>query len=555
MHSDVRGVLMNKKYIVGGLIFWAGVSGYMGLRILESYTEDAVFAALSAVPAQAQEIKYSFLSNTLTLKGVEYELPDDKIMHKGTIDNVEVKGFNRKCMFVKPDMPPYDPDSLPIVAESITATGIIDNVHVGQTKVEQKLEQVQLRGWYQRLGMLLDQHSQHNGEASFFEELYRCRLDGMDFRNVTTIISEPGVQPVRIEVATFELPKGIRAPKGEEKSVPVSLRIADMRVAGGDFSGAIQQLDLDELLIPEPVVMAEFLRLNRELESGDSEQMAGSTGDVLLDRMVALMAEYYEDRVPVARTVVQGGVFTMWDIAGRGKPEESSTSISLKSLDYSLSMTDEGSLKTTTALSGLKFKFPDFMGSNKIIDRYAPEGLTLNMTSDTLVGDKELSGTARYELEGLGVLEGDLDLRGDIRSFRKASAEGFSDDTLDGLMQSLRLSRLNLVYKDSGLVPMGVELSARWKFKKPEVFLQKTVAMLKILEQSPDRPVQEFCRAVEEQLSRPGEFTMIIAPKQPINFMEALSLASENPDALPVTFSSKPGTKALKDYFPGDENE
>ena len=34
---------MNKKYIVGGLIFWVGVSGYMGLRILESYTEDAVF--------------------------------------------------------------------------------------------------------------------------------------------------------------------------------------------------------------------------------------------------------------------------------------------------------------------------------------------------------------------------------------------------------------------------------------------------------------------------------------------------------------------------------
>ena len=35
---------MNKKYIVGGLVFWAGLSGYMGLRILESYTEDAVFS-------------------------------------------------------------------------------------------------------------------------------------------------------------------------------------------------------------------------------------------------------------------------------------------------------------------------------------------------------------------------------------------------------------------------------------------------------------------------------------------------------------------------------
>lgn len=98
---------MNKKYLVGGLIFWAGLSGYMGLRILESYTEDAVYAALSAVPAQAQEIKFSFLNSSLTLKNVEYEIPDEKAIHKGTIEHVELKGFNRKIMFVKPDMPPY----------------------------------------------------------------------------------------------------------------------------------------------------------------------------------------------------------------------------------------------------------------------------------------------------------------------------------------------------------------------------------------------------------------------------------------------------------------
>ena len=110
---------MNKKYIAGGLIFWAGLSGYMGLRILESYTEDAVYAALSAVPAQAGEIRYSFLSNTLSLKGVEYELPDDEIMHKGTIESVEVTGFNRKCMFVKPKMRnPLWPRALPTTSTS-----------------------------------------------------------------------------------------------------------------------------------------------------------------------------------------------------------------------------------------------------------------------------------------------------------------------------------------------------------------------------------------------------------------------------------------------------
>ncbi len=545
---------MNKKYIVGGLVFWAGLSGYMGLRILESYTEDAVFAALSAVPAQAQEIRYSFLNNTLSLKGVEYELPDDKIMHKGTIESVEVTGFNRKCMFVKPNMPAYDPDALPVVAESVTATGIVDNVHVGQTRVEQRVGEAKLRGWYQRLGMLLDQHSQHNGEASFFEELYRCRLDGLELRNIAAVISDPDTQPVRLEAAGFELPKGVRAPRGMENVSPVSVRISGVRFAGGNFAGALQQLDLEDVLLPEPAVTAEFLRLNREADASDPGEMAGSVVDALSDRMLVLMAKNYEDRVPVARTAMQGGVFTTWESSGGGKSGGASLSVSLKSLNHALSMTEKGSFKTTTSLSGLNFKLPDFMGSNAIISRYAPDGLTLNMTSDALAGDTELSGKARYELEGLGVLEGDIDMSGDIRALRKATMEGVSDDVLESLMENLRLGRLNLIYRDSGLVPMGMELAARWKFKNPEEFLQNSVAVLKAFEHSPESPVQELCRALSEQLSMPGEFTMTVAPKQPMNFAEALALASVDPDELPVTFTSKPGTKPLKDYIqPGDE--
>ena len=231
---------MNKKYIVGGLIFWAGVSGYMGLRILESYTEDAVFAALSAVPAQAAEIRYSFLSNTLALKGVEYELPDDRIMHKGTIESVEVKGFNRKCVYVKPDMPAYHADTLPVVAESVTARGIVDNIHVAQTRVEQKIDEVQIRGWRQRLGMLLDQHSQHRGEASFFEELFRCSLEGFDVGRISTTILAPDAAPVNVTVDSVSLPDGLRAPRGEEKVAPASVRISGIRFAGHQFFGGLR---------------------------------------------------------------------------------------------------------------------------------------------------------------------------------------------------------------------------------------------------------------------------------------------------------------------------
>ena len=61
-----------------------------------------------------------------------------------------------------------------------------------------------------------------------------------------------------------------------------------------------------------------------------------------------------------------------------------------------------------------------------------------------------------------------------------------------------------------------------------------------------------MCRALMEQLVTPGELIVTVAPEQPMNVMEALSLASVDPDALPVTFTSKPGAKALKDYFPGE---
>ena len=67
--------------------------------------------------------------------------------------------------------------------------------------------------------------------------------------------------------------------------------------------------------------------------------------------------------------------------------------------------------------------------------------------------------------------------------------------------------------------------------------------------------MRELCRALAEQLSRPGEFSMTIAPEKPMNAAEAFALASANPDALPVSFRSKPGDKALTDYLRGKEHE
>ena len=545
---------MNKKYIVGGLIFWVGVSGYMGLRILESYTEDAVFAALSAVPAQAAEIRYSFLSNTLALKGVEYELPDDRIMHKGTIESVEVKGFNRKCVYVRPDMPAYHADALPIVAESVTAKGIVDNIHVAQTRVEQKIDEVQIRGWHQRLGMLLDQHSQHRGEASYFEELFRCSLEGFEVGRISTTILAPDAAPVNVAVDSVSLPDGLRAPRGEEKVAPASVKISGIRFAGHQFFGGLQSLDLRDVLLPEPAALAEIFRLNRD--SASEAAQFGALRDETIGKVFAVLQKNYENRIPVGRVALQGASFTRNEYPPNSGGKVAVLSVGLKSLDYALSRADKGALRNTTKLSGLKINVPYTLPGAKVISRYSPDGLTLNADGESLTSDTEFSARSHYELEGLGTLDGDISLTGDMRTLEQALlSDEESPEELDALMQNLRMRSMHLVYKDSGLVPLGVEFMSAWRFSTPEKLLATSVGMLKMFGESPERPVRELCRALAEQLSRPGEFSMTIAPEKPMNAAEAFALASANPDALPVSFRSKPGDKALTDYLRGKEHE
>ena len=548
---------MNKKYIIGGLVFWAGLSGYMGLRILESYTEDAVFAALSAVPAEAQEIRYSFLTNTLRLKGVEYELPDEKIMHKGSIESVEVTGFNRKCMFVKPDMPAYDPDTLPIVAESIHAEGIVDRIHVDKTQVEQRISDVQIRGWYQRLGMFLDQHRQHNGELSYYEELYRYRLDGMDVNNVTLTITEPDTPPLNAAIDKMALSDGVRAPRIDEKVTPVSLYLSGVRFSGedgsdGKISGGVQRLEVRDLLLPDPAVMVELAGIGKVLDAADPESEADSMAfENQLTRLVTLLQQNYEKRVPFSRMGVQG---LRLELAGSGGPEEQSgrnvAVIGVNGFDYAQALTAEGNVRSTASLDGLKIDAP-VLTEDAIIMRYAPDGFVLNVNGESLSGDELIEGKARYELKGLGVLEGDMALTGDIKALQNWSgAGGALDSDPAELMQNVQLKNLNLAYRDSGLLAMSVELLAREDGRTPDELLAEFSQMLAMTSQFPNRAARQLGAALTEQLATPGEFAMNLVPSAPLSIMELFTMAMMGSDDLPVTFSSKPGAKALKDYLP-----
>ena len=545
---------MNKKYIVGGLIFWAGLSGYMGLRILESYTEDAVFAALSAVPAEAQEIRYSFLTNTLTLKGVEYELPDDKIMHKGSIERVEVTGFNRKCMFVKPDMPAYDPDTLPIVAESIHAEGIVDKLHFDQTQVEQRIADVQLLGWYQRLGMFLDQHRQHNGELSYYEELYRYRLDGLEVSNVAVTVTEPDMEPLNVNIDKLALSEGVRAPRNEEKVAPVSMYLSGVRFSGKDssgemISGGAQRLEVRDVLLPDPAVMVELSGINKALDAADLDTEAGSMEfENQLTRLVTVLQQNYEKKVPFSRMGMQGARL---ELTGGSAAAENAgkkmAAIALNGFDYTQALTADGDVRSTASLNTLKLDVPE-LNEDPIIARYAPEGFILNMSGESVSGDDSIEGKGRYELKGLGELEGSLAILGDVKTLQSWS--GMSDITPEELMQNVQLKNLNLVYRDSGLLAMVVEIMARKDGRSPEDLLVEASQMLAMTSQVPNRAAQQLGTALAEQLSMPGEFAMALEPAAPISFLDLFTMVMMGSDNLPVTFSSKAGPKALKDYLP-----
>ena len=542
--------MMNKKYVTAALVvICAGAAGWFGVHAVEKQTEQAVADALASVPAQAREIRYSLLENTLTLKGVTYEFPGDDVSRRGSVESVEVKGFNRKYVFTKSDAP-YSPDALPMVAEAITASGIVDSTQMGGGKVEQRVEKVQLTGWYQRLGTLLALNAQHRGEVSFFEELYRCRIDGMEIDNVSMTLSEVGEPSVSVSVEEISLPGGVRAPRDGEKVAPVSVRFDGFHVAGKDFSGGLRKLEFCDVLAPEPAVLAEFFRMFRDVDALEDEELRYLAENKLFSDIEDLLLKNYENRVPISRVLAEGGSFSMQDSPAEEGAKPAVLSMAMKSFDYRLSLTEEGAIKDATNLSGLKMNFPDTMEEADILSRYAPEGLVLNVTSNSLIGDDELSGRARYEMEGLGVLEGSLDLVGDIRALQRVLLEGDPSGEMNMLMQSVRLKGMNVVYKDSGFLPMSVEIAARWGDSTVENELKDVSALLQKMAQEKERPVRECGAALREQLERPGEFVMTIAPERPMNFMEIITLASINPDALPVTFGSKPGEKALTDYLP-----
>ncbi|MBR3880854.1 MAG: hypothetical protein IKJ34_04595, partial [Mailhella sp.] len=442
---------MNKKFILAGFMFWAGLSGYMGLRVLESYTEDAVYAVLSVIPAQAQEIRFSFLTNSLSLKGIEYEIPHDTIVHKGTIERVEVKNFARKIMFVKPNMPAYNADELPRVGESFEFTGIVDQVHEGKKFLERRIGSLDIKGWHQRLGMLLDRYHRDGMTAPFFEELYRMRVDELSASQLSFSMTQPELKaPITGTIDQLTIPGGIKAPRGEEKNTPMNLVLDRVSFGNGDGYGSAGRIEARDLLVPAPAMMEKVLALSDPKKEGEK---------VSSESKMDVLVEAYAERPPFSFASVQDLRLT---------PEKDGSETTLSSASYAIQYSGE-SYTDSIKINNLHIKPEQFGELSETIRKFSPEGLNISFSNEGKSDNTSFVSNSVAEVAELGKLESKINLDGDFMQLKALSATG-ELEKLDPftVLNMLKIKEMASRYSDSGLLPLLITLMAQEMGEQPQ---------------------------------------------------------------------------------------
>ncbi len=520
---------MNKKFIIGGIMFWAGLSGYMGLRVLESYTEDAVYAVLSVIPAQAQEIRYSFLDDSLRLKGVEYEIPDEKVIHKGSIESVEVKKFHRKIMFVKPNMPPYHADELPRVGESFTFTGIVDRIHEDNTVIESRIGSMQVEGWYQRVGMVMDRLVRKGAGNEFFEELFRTRVDSLRAEQIDVSMSSPSLEsPVKMHIDSAALPTGIRAPRGTERNTPVDAVLERVSIRQGDKSAAASRMELRALRAPEPEQLAKLVELSRALREDKADAASESLGKVLVDS--------YAKYPPFG----QFGLYGVSVKIGKDEPP-----VTANSLTYALRYQGDGYADSMTC-TDLHVRPESFGDLSAVVSRFAPSGIRLNASNESTCDSRELSARAVYELPELGCFEGSSALAGDFIKLKKLSLLGelVSADPLE-LLDKIQLKNIKMRYEDSGLMGLGFAAAAQELGLAPEQLHSEALGAVRSMAGDENTVLAKLGAALTEQLMAPGEIALELAPNESVSVQKLVKTLLVAPQDFPFTVQSRPGQKPL----------
>ena len=508
---------MNKKYVLCGVLFWAAVSGYMGLRILDSYTEDAVAAALSGIPATAEEIKYSFLRNSLAITGLEYDIPHETVQRKGRIERIEVQNFNRKILFVLPRMAEYSPEILPRVAERVTFSGWKDTLHEHEVKIISSIAQVTVEGWHQRLGLVLDQYARYGVGKRFFEELMRCRMAQAVATGISVEKKAEGTG--KLSIARVFLPKGILPPAMDEKMHAQDVALEKLAFSSPAASFSSGSMSIQGALLPDPENLERL--------------MAGDGWRGWTDFSFSL-AEAYGSRTPFSR-ISMSGVSVVDAVSGE-KLDFEGASCSLERKN--------GFLDAGFAVQAARGFFRNWQGASSFVQEGEPAldaTLTASLRSDAVKSD------VRCTVRGLGEMEFLSQVKGDMRGILQSVTPGQTNFTMKKFA-AVTLEKAKFRYADTGLFAFLLGSQAKKDGKKPDVLLEEYVAVASAMAQGKGQLQAQAGRVIQEQLGHPGEIMVELQHPLPVPSLAMALLIS--PDQIPLSIQSAPGAKSLQDYFP-----
>jgi hypothetical protein len=517
---------MNKKYVLAGFLFWASVSGYMGIRILDSYTEDAVTAALTCIPATAREVKFSFFSKNLVLEGLQYEIPDDKVQRKGTIDHIEINGFNRKILFVLPKMPEYDPAHLPAVAESIVATGITESRHENYARTEISLGSLELSGWRQRLGILLDRYARGGTDGRFFEELYRCGIDRVQASRLRVRQEDSrNKDAFQVMVDRVVLPSGITPPQNGENVRPLDVLLESPSCEGAGWHFSAGRLDLLGFTPPAPSSLG-------QMHGFDLEKLlaacAAQAGEQPLARPAATTL-----RLDTCRLLAKdsGHAATLAGFSMKVGPAEAGTGIDLALKELHI---------PTEAL-------PQYAGS---VERHAAGGIKCDLRFTGAFTGSGCVTSLEALLHGLGKLDLSASFSGDMHVLFSSALSQDRQQVFFKRLAEMRMERAKMTFEDSGLCALALEIAARKAGMEPLAFLEALDPRTGELEEGaePDA-MRDASRILQEQLHFPGTVTAELAQGRRPKLAQLALTALMQPAKLPIMLSSSPGKKPMRSFF------
>ncbi|MBP3729954.1 MAG: hypothetical protein J6I40_00615 [Mailhella sp.] len=521
---------MNKKYLLGGFLFWAAVSGYMGMRILDSYTEDAVAAALASIPAQAKEIRFSFFNKTLEIDGLEYDIPDKKVQRKGSIEHIAVRDFNRKILFVMPSTPAYDPESLPKVAETVTVTGMTESSHEEYSKTNARLDLLEIKGWCQRLGLVFDRYARKGIGRDFFEELYRCRMDGVRAEGIDIKVEhtlESGSRHAYIK--SVELPGGIVPLHKDGSAAPQRVLVQEASFGAEDAACSFSRCEVSGLLPPDPAML------------DSNEKDSGLLPGLLWGYAPFAALEGPSDARPLFEKMELSG------LSIKGDRFFGTADCALLSCIMS---GGQNRCALDMAAKALRWNQPWPEGWQDIIARYAPGGLKMDMGAQCGFSASECSLTSRCSLDKLGTLESLATLKGGTAEALRKILSGDADADLLKAFAGLRLHAARLSFADSGLAALALEAAAREAGMDAQSYCAALEQRASMLAGDGNGLDDQARRIFKEQLAFPGEVAVELAPGAAPALSQLFLTALIKPARLPFKLSSRPGSRALRDYLP-----